>query len=588
MASVLCELQSKNMELGLMCEPSLSTMSHDVLMYTYHPLILPTADLEQQAGLLASEKQYNDQLQEEVRKLVGESERLRQESEVGWVVSCVCIWSMDELHTTCNVAMVLTPPPLSILTRPHRARQAQLDQLRQELARKHQAYEEMKEFSEQAQAKGLDAETRLQATIEEMQRVAATGLEQQQQQQGEEIDAAAHPHSTFVYQEEQLFILNRQVEELRQQGATAEETARAATQALEDELQQQREATDAYRLETRQLQWKYDQQQVEKQQQEEAAAAEAEATVKGMLPPALSPTTPLGGSGVDAERLTQALAVSEAAKEALEGELHQQQLDAEWYRAEIKRLQQKQSLDEEGQGVVAPPETGQRGEEEAGARQAVEELLHQQRRELEWYRAETERLQQSQVEGQSAVLAPEGGLGGDEEAAARQVLEEALHQQEVKAAWLQEEIEQLRRERDEQQAAVAAASADASQGAEGGEMVQMLEGEIQRQRELLTSYEAELEQHRQDKAPMTARMTTIGATMPLTAPVVGQQQGGTEGQMVSLQPVGDEERQTLESTIQALEEANRQLVEGFQKVEGKLSRVNEVSSLKCSVRGFPN
>jgi multidrug resistance efflux pump len=178
-------------------------------------------------------------------------------------------------------------------------------------------------------------------------------------------------------------------------------------------------------------------------------------------------------------------------------------------------------------------------------------------------------------------MAPEGVRGGDEEAAARQALEEALHQQQDAAARLQEEVEQLRRERDERQAAVAVASADASQGEEGGGMVQMLEGEIQRQRELLTSYEAELEQHRQEKTAMTAGMTTaLDITAPLTAPVVGQQQAGTEGQMVSLQPVGDEERQTLESTIQALEEANRQLVEGFQKVEGKLARVNEVSSLK--------
>lgn len=441
----------------------------------------------------------------------------------------------------------------------------------------------MKEYSKQAQAKGLDTETRLQAIIEEMQRMPATGLEQQQQQQDEETDAAAHAQATLVYQEEQLMILNRQLEELRQHGATAEETARAATQALEDELQQQREATDAYRIEAQQLRWKCEQQQVEQQQQQEeaAAAVAAEAAVGVMLPSALSPTTPLVGLGVDVEGLTQALAVSEAAREALEGELRQQQQDTQWYRAEIERLQQEQSRDEEGQGVVAPPETGQRREEEADARRALEEQIYQQRQELEWYRAEIERVQLSKVEGQSTVMAPEGVRGGDEEAAARQALEEALHQQQDAAARLQEEVEQLRRERDERQAAVAVASADASQGEEGGGMVQMLEGEIQRQRELLTSYEAELEQHRQEKTAMTAGMTTaLDITAPLTAPVVGQQQAGTEGQMVSLQPVGDEERQTLESTIQALEEANRQLVEGFQKVEGKLARVNEVSSLK--------
>jgi len=528
--------------------------------------------------------------------------------------------------------LLLYPTPLPLHA------QAQLDQLRQDLALKQHDYKQLYEFNEQTQAKGLDTETRLQGIIEELQRTSVTGLEQQ------ETDAAAHAQATLVYQKEQLLALNRQLEELRKQAATTEEAARAATQALEEEVRQQREATEAYRAEAQQLRWEREQEQQEQQQQQETAAADAtEAAVGVTFPPPFSPT-PVGGSGADVERLTQAMAASEAAKDALEGELRQQQQAAEWYQAEMERLQQEQSRDEEGQGAAAAavseagqggeeeaaarqaleeqvhqlqgtvkwyqaemerlqqsqaegqgvavtaPEGSQGGEEEAAARRALEEQLHQQQQEVEWYRAEMERLQQSQTEGQGAtVTAPEGGQGGEEEAAARRALEEALRQQQDAAAWLQAEVEQLRRERDERQASGAAAPADASHGEEGEGMVQVLEGEIQRQRELLEGYEAELEQLRQKKASMAAAAemsTALVTSAPQAAPVAGREDGEAEGHMVSLQPVGDEERQTLEATIRALEEANRQLVEGFQKVEARLARVNEVSRFKWWCGGF--
>jgi len=49
--------------------------------YFHHASPTHAVDLEQQAGLLASEKQHNDQLQDELRVLAGERERLREEVE---------------------------------------------------------------------------------------------------------------------------------------------------------------------------------------------------------------------------------------------------------------------------------------------------------------------------------------------------------------------------------------------------------------------------------------------------------------------------------------------------------------------------
>jgi chromosome condensin MukBEF ATPase and DNA-binding subunit MukB len=56
-----------------------SLIPSSLLLFFPLPIIPPTVDLEQQAGLLASEKQYNDQLQDELRELAGDRERLRQD-----------------------------------------------------------------------------------------------------------------------------------------------------------------------------------------------------------------------------------------------------------------------------------------------------------------------------------------------------------------------------------------------------------------------------------------------------------------------------------------------------------------------------
>lgn len=103
--------------------PSLFIISHDVFTHTKHAkfsLIPLTVDLEQQAGLLASEKQYNDQLQDEVRKLVGEAERLRQESEVYRADSWVFVRARMNFRNMCKIVMILTIPLLSIPTRSDR------------------------------------------------------------------------------------------------------------------------------------------------------------------------------------------------------------------------------------------------------------------------------------------------------------------------------------------------------------------------------------------------------------------------------------------------------------------------------------
>ena len=71
--------------MGLCRYLPLSIFSPCLFLLTYnsfhHASPTHTVDLEQQAGLLASEKQYNDQLQDELRELAGERERLRQEVE---------------------------------------------------------------------------------------------------------------------------------------------------------------------------------------------------------------------------------------------------------------------------------------------------------------------------------------------------------------------------------------------------------------------------------------------------------------------------------------------------------------------------
>jgi hypothetical protein len=228
----------------------------DFVLYTHTHI--HTADLEQQAALLASEKQRSDQLAEEVHELAGRGMRLQQQLETqgGEMEGCRCMIRQLEGDNEQN--------------------QESVELMQLELERERQDFQHNYGVLEYAQAQALDKEVQYKTMIEErdhmiaqLKHEAAT-LESQSQAQPQTLVGL---DQQYDYAEE-LQSKDAQLQDLQQQ--LLQETQ--VVQVAQGDVQQKTEEAEHHRVEADRVQqeftlWQGSQQQLQQQQQQQQMAS---------------------------------------------------------------------------------------------------------------------------------------------------------------------------------------------------------------------------------------------------------------------------------------------------------------------------
>ncbi len=515
------------------------------------------ADLEQQAAMLAHEKQRAEEFQELAQDLAGTKASLlrkldAQAREVEEYQRAVAHLEAEEREAREK----------------RRAEEedgeSRLELLQMELEREKQENSRIYEALQRAEAGAEDQKNMLQGVIEERNGVIA--------ELQHRAAADAESQSSLPYLQAELERSAQEIQRLRQEQAAADEAAQKAKWELETELVRLRQAYGA---------------QLEQLQQQATAV---------MTPPPPLPAVDRSG---EIQALTEALDTVEAAKSRLEGDVEQYRQDSEAYRAQAEHLQH--ALEEAQQRAAAltpappmslsPPAMDRSGEVEAltqaldsmqATKCQVESDLEQYRQAAEGYRAEAEQLRQTLE--QQAAMASTTPVPPSEDLQSRLLAAEA-------ANWaLQEELQQqqeayrametqLRRDLQLQEAMGSpipstARGAGPQQPGELGERTWALEEEVHRQQGEIAGYVAELERLRQELAAVpvpvpadaaSAATSTSPGLLPPPPQAVHAAQSPSQG---------------LEATVHALQETNHALVLRLQEKEGQLQQAYEVYAEK--------